>query len=142
VILSSRSPPWLRSARTISPYPISTSSGSTPTSVARFSGAFGSSGAAGAWTGASGVLLTIIANMPASVPTNRNGALGIPGISPSTMKTPAAVAIAFGWASIWLTILRPMFVSDAARVTIRPVAVEIRSAGICVTRPSPTVRRV
>ncbi len=46
--------------------------------------------------GASGVLLTIIANIPASVPTSRNGALGIPGISPSTMKTPAAVAMAFG----------------------------------------------
>ena len=28
----------------------------------------------------------------------------------------------------------------AARVTIRPVAVEIRSAGICAARPSPTVR--
>ena len=28
----------------------------------------------------------------------------------------------------------------AERVTIRPVAVEIRSAGICAAMPSPTVR--
>ena len=36
----------------------------------------------------------------------------------------------------------PMSASPVARVTIRPVATEISSAGICETRPSPTVSRL
>jgi hypothetical protein len=36
----------------------------------------------------------------------------------------------------------PMSPSVAERVTMRPLATEMSSAGICDTRPSPTVSRL
>ena len=45
------------------------------------------------------------------------------------------------WPS-WAVTLEPMSPEVAERVTIRPVATESSSAGICETRPSPTVSRL
>ncbi len=44
-----------------------------------------------------------------------------------------------GWLTIWLARSWPRFDSPTERVTMMPVAVEISSAGIWLTRPSPTV---
>jgi hypothetical protein len=68
--------------------------------------------------------------------------LGSPGISARPVSTPAAIASGFGCASSWLATSSPRFDSDAARVVIKAPAIDTSSAGMAVTRPSPTVSSV
>ena len=60
---------------------------------------------------------------------------------PKSDLTIAAMSSAFGCAVSCLVMSRPKSDSLAARVTMIPVAVEIKSAGTCVTMPSPTVSK-
>jgi hypothetical protein len=77
-----------------------------------------------------------------TAPMIRKGSFGSPGTRPMTAITPAASIAALGWDMISPDRSLPRFSSEAVRVTIRPAAVEISSAGICDTSPSPTVSRV
>ena len=55
------------------------------------------------------------------------------------------MASAFGWAMICSPMSRPRWPpssSDATRVTMMPAEVEMMSAGICATSPSPMVSTV
>ena len=53
-----------------------------------------------------------------------------------------ASRIAFGCVKIWVITSLPRFDSLAALVTMMPAAVEVRRAGIWLTRPSPMVKMV
>ena len=57
------------------------------------------------------------------------------------MTAPATIG-ALRCPVIWFAMSEPRSVSEAARVTMMPVATEISSAGICAARPSPTVSRL
>ncbi len=70
---------------------------------------------------------------------NRNGSFGSPGTSAKQQITAPATIGALRWPRIWPATSEPRSVSDAARVTMMPVATEISSAGIWAARPSPTV---
>ena len=67
---------------------------------------------------------------------------GIPGKSPSNPSTIPANASARGCMDICLRSEPPTLDSEAALVTRIPVDTDMRSAGSCATRPSPTVRAV
>ena len=83
----------------------------------------------------------IVAPKPAtSAPTIRNGTCGRPGTRPRQAMHRPAVKSGRGRAKSCPASEKPSDSLPAARVTIRPVAVEIRSAGICAAMPSPTVR--
>ena len=75
-------------------------------------------------------------------PATMNGSLGSPGIRQSASAPKPATR-----SGIWLAIIcrmmsEPMSASLTERVTIRPVATERSSAGICDTRPSPIDSRL
>jgi hypothetical protein len=55
---------------------------------------------------------------------------------------PDAINSAFGSLTSWSPISVPRFslLSDATRVTMKPAVIEMNSAGIWPTRPSPMVR--
>ncbi len=57
-------------------------------------------------------------------------------------KAPPETRSTWGSAAIWLVSWWPRLELAAARVTIMPVAEDMRRAGIWVTSPSPTVSRV
>ena len=63
-------------------------------------------------------------------------------MSPIATSTHAPSSRAFGCAKIWLTMSCPrgFDFSSPTRVTMTPDVMEMRSAGICPTRPSPIVR--
>ena len=65
-----------------------------------------------------------------------------PGTRPNAPSTPPAMYIARGCAPSCVASARPCASPPAACVTMMPAAVLMISAGICVTRPSPTVRIV
>ena len=67
---------------------------------------------------------------------------GKPGMRPIATSVQAPRRRAFGWAKIWFTMSWPrgFALSLPTRVTMTPEVIEIRSAGIWLTRPSPIVR--
>ena len=67
---------------------------------------------------------------------------GKPGMSPMQTIMTAPRRMAFGCAKNWLTMSCPsgLFFSSPTRVTMTPDVIDTSSAGICETRPSPTVR--
>ena len=67
--------------------------------------------------------------------------LGKPGISIITITTIPAIRSTNGCAVNWDLMSLMRLSSEAARVTIIPVATEISSDGICEHKPSPTVAR-
>jgi hypothetical protein len=75
-------------------------------------------------------------------PTTRNGRIGIPGTRQSASAEPPPICSARLWAPSWAATVLPMSASPPERVTIRPVATDSSSAGICETRPSPTLSRL
>jgi hypothetical protein len=82
---------------------------------------------------------------PSTSPSPRNGTVGNPGTIAKSPSSPAAIAIAFGWAMIWSPMSRPRWApssSEATRVTMIPADVEMTRAGICATSPSPMVSTV
>ncbi len=73
-------------------------------------------------------------------PMSRNGTIGMPGMNPIAIAATPAIPRAFrDWVN-WVVADAPISVSAPERVTIMPVDTAIRSAGICVTSPSPIVR--
>ena len=82
------------------------------------------------------------ATISTAAPTSRNGSLGRPGITQRASAAPPPIRSAgLFWLS-WAVTLLPMSPAVAERVTMRPVATESSRAGICETRPSPTVSRL
>ncbi len=82
---------------------------------------------------------------PSTTPSVTNGTPGNPGTTASSSSSPAAIAIAFGCAITCRPMSRPRWPpssSEATRVTMMPADVEMTSAGICDTRPSPMVSTV
>ena len=63
-------------------------------------------------------------------PISRNGTLGSPGMSAKAMITQPATSGALRCSKIWSPMSLPRSLSDAERVTMMPVAIEISSAGI------------
>ena len=73
----------------------------------------------------------------------RNTYQGKPGTSAMISISPPAIRNTRGWAANCLRIASPRCLSvssSVVRVTIRPADMAPRSAGICVTSPSPMVR--
>ena len=66
----------------------------------------------------------------------------MPGRRPANTATPAAMARPCGLVKSWLPIALSAAPSTPALETSMPAATETMSAGICVTRPSPTVSSV
>ena len=67
---------------------------------------------------------------------------GIPGTMPMMPTMPPVNASACGLASTCVINCCPVSWSVLTRLTTRPAAVDMISAGICATRPSPMVSRV
>ena len=68
---------------------------------------------------------------------------GRPGTMAMPVMTTAAIWMARCWRRNWPMRSVPKSSSSvAARVTMMPVEMEIRRAGICETRPSPTLSRL
>jgi len=67
----------------------------------------------------------------------QNGRSGSPGITPRTAMKPDVTNRASGLPRSWLCVSAERLPSPEARLTMRPAAVEMRSAGIWLTRPSP-----
>ena len=67
------------------------------------------------------------------------GIFGRPGTAAMTISAAPATIGARLFERTCLAVSVPRSSSDAARVTMMPVAIEIISAGICAARPSPTV---
>ncbi len=68
--------------------------------------------------------------------------MGSPGRIAMPATTIAATRSASGLLNSWVPICGPRWSSSSpTRVTSRPVAIEIISAGIWLTSPSPTVSR-
>jgi hypothetical protein len=83
--------------------------------------------------------MPVMSTMP---PTVTNGMVGRPGMRPMPMIATPPSRTAVRCLLTWPMRSEPMSPSVAARVTIRPLATEMSSAGICETRPSPTVSRL
>ena len=80
---------------------------------------------------------------PSIAATTRNGSFGQAGDQRRARRARRPpIASGRARASSWPATSSPRFDSDAARVVIRPPDIETSSAGIAVTRPSPTVRMV
>ena len=79
---------------------------------------------------------------PSPRPISRNGIVGSPGKAASTTSTPLASNSGCGLPKSCLLKSAPRRSSELARVTIRPPEMEIISAGMTVTRPSPMVSTV
>ncbi|MNF09006.1 hypothetical protein D3C80_2095640 [compost metagenome] len=67
------------------------------------------------------------------------GSSGIPGIRPISPAVPDTTPSDTGLVANWLTKALSAEPSTPALVTRKPAATEMMMAGICVTRPSPTV---
>ena len=68
------------------------------------------------------------------------GRNGRPGTTAKTSMMKATVARAAGWRPICATMSLSMAPVVPPRASRRPEAMEMMTAGICETRPSPTVR--
>ena len=79
---------------------------------------------------------------PSPPPRARNGMVGKPGNSESATSTPLASRSGSDLPNTCFWNCAPSLESELARVTIKPPEIEIMSAGITVTRPSPMVRTV
>ena len=146
-ILSSRSPPWLSSTSGISAYPISSSTGSicnrSWTGVRSVAGTSSTAVAAGS-APADFRSMTADRRAPIAAPPAkaRNGMVGSPGTRAISPRKPDAIHIGRVWRpTCSMTASETLFRLDEL-VTMMPAAVEITSAGIWVTSPSPTVRTV
>ena len=84
------------------------------------------------------------ANSPSSAASPRKTGAGKPGIAAMPSMNTAAIAMARGSAESWRPMSWPRFSlsSEATRVTTVPAAMAMNIAGICATRPSPTVSSV
>ena len=144
-ILCNKSPPLLSSANGISPYPISTSktstlsnsvTSSTSVAIAAASSTAASSDAASSISFFS-LLFKVIPIPTQPAPNAKNDNVGNPGIIPKINKTTPVIIIACGIAvNCWPAKLA------TALVTKIPAAVDIRSAGIWLTSPSPIVNLI
>ncbi len=74
--------------------------------------------------------------------TKKNDSFGRPGMSARPTSTDAATASGRARASNCTATSSPRLDSEAARVVIKPPDMDTSSAGIAVTRPSPTVSSV
>ena len=143
---SSRSPPLAGSTRSMMSGDSSRPSGSTRISAASSSGVSGARGERllrdHVRARASSGVVTRLEASSMIPPATTKGSLGRPGIR--QIASAANPAICSG--SLLLVSCRrmsePMSESPTLRVTMRPVAVESSSAGICETRPSPTDSRL
>ena len=72
----------------------------------------------------------------------KNGILGRPGTIATAQIAPPPSCSVFLCRVNWCSRSVPRSISVAARVTMRPDESEMSSAGICATRPSPTVSRL
>ncbi len=123
-----------------SPKPTASSSASIPTSLIGSAGGGGSALAAPASSRSPGMpSRTAQAIAPKTPAISRNGSFGSPGTSAKQPIAPAATSGALRWRRICPAMSLPRSRSDAARVTMIPVATEMSSAGICAASPSPTV---
>ncbi len=66
----------------------------------------------------------------------------MPGTMPNSASITALTKSARGYRVTCSPMSEPRLSSDVARVTIIAAPTEMMSAGICETRPSPTVSRV
>ena len=98
--------------------------------------------AAGAIGASSAMLVERVDISSTSPPISRNGSFGMPGIRHSASSAPPPIRSASRCRSTCATRSAPTSLSLVERVTMTPVATEVRSAGICETRPSPTVSRL
>ena len=71
--------------------------------------------------------------------STKKGSLGMPGNMPIANMAPAAIKVAFGRPVICPIKTGPRLEELVSFVTSTPAAVEMNSAGICDTRPSPIV---
>jgi len=71
-----------------------------------------------------------------------NGIVGNPGTKPMQKTITDPIKTGVELEKRCLANSAPIFISDPDLETRRPAAAEIRSAGIWVTRPSPTVSSV
>jgi len=69
--------------------------------------------------------------------STRNGTIGRPGTSDNRPSMAARMDRARGYDVSWRPSSSPKLFREAARVTSKPAAMEVTSAGICDTRPSP-----
>ncbi len=130
------------SASPTSPSPTSTASGSTLSRVSTFSRA-GSRSVAAAVTAAAAFAWRILhPRVPRPAPSSRNGILGRPGKPASATSTPAASSSGCDRPNTCWRNSSPKRASALARVTISAPEIEIMSAGITVTSPSPMVSTV
>jgi hypothetical protein len=74
-----------------------------------------------------------------TIASTKKGSFGIPGSRPIAKIVLAAMAVAFGRLPSWVARLAPSADSVLSLVTSTPAAVEMSSAGIWLTRPSPMV---
>ena len=123
--------------------PTSTESGSTRSRSSRFSfGGFGLAPAAVRQQRFAGAFFIRQPTVPRPAPSSRNGIFGSPGNSASATSTPLASSSGCDAPKICFWNSTPRRFSELARVTIMPPEMEIISAGITVTRPSPIVSTV
>ena len=71
-----------------------------------------------------------------------NAKCGIPGIMPMPPMMAAVIDSTCGLAKSWFTSCVPVSCPLPTRDTTTPAAVEMISAGICATRPSPIASSV
>ena len=122
--------------------------GSTRSRWLRFSGSWPVVGALLAVAADNACCLRVLRRTcePPSIisPMAMKGSLGSPGTSDISSSSPPTMPSTRGLPNNWLVTSMPRLrsVSDAARVTIMPVAVEMSSAGIWEVKPSPTVSSV
>ena len=80
------------------------------------------------------------ASVPAPAAKAKNGSIGVPGSKPNAAIRKPDIPSAFGYMLSWPNTALSVEPMTPDFETKRPAAVDTVSAGICVTRPSPTVR--
>ena len=124
------------------PRPTSTVRGSTWSSASMFSLAGFSALSVEVLTAASFFRRMRQPMAPSPPPKARKGMVGKPGNNESATSTPLASSSGSDLPNTWVWNCAPSLESELARVTIKPPEIEIISAGITVTRPSPMVSTV
>ena len=109
-------------------------------SVSAMGGSAARAGASGAAGGAMARRCVSQAAEPAPPASARKGSIGIPGSTAIIAAAPAAIASGFDCAPSCPIITSSAVPSVLPLVTTMPAATETSSAGIWLTRPSPTVR--
>ena len=85
---------------------------------------------------------TTNAAVAAMAAKTKNGNLGMPGSTASAASRKAQTPSTLGRPPSCPNKARSVAIESPALVTTKPAAVATIRAGICVTKPSPTVRRV